>query len=153
MNSIRLLITAALILAPSLLAQDKVDRLAWLAGHWSGAAGKALTEEHWISPAGGAMLGLSRTIARQRMASFEFLRIEERTDGVYYVAQPQGRPPVDFKLTRSGPKLAVFENPAHDHPKIISYELTGPGALLATIEGDEKGKHIKMSFPMKQVNR
>lgn len=68
---------------------------------------------------GEAMLGVSRTITRERMAAFEFLRIETRADGIYYVAQPGGRPPTAFKLTQSTASQAVFENSRHDHPKII----------------------------------
>ena len=41
---------------------------------------------------------MSRTVAGGRTTSFEFMRIEARADGIYYVAQPGGRPPVDFKL-------------------------------------------------------
>ena len=74
---------------------------------------------------GEAMLGVSRTITRERMAAFEFLRIETRADGIYYVAQPGGRPPTAFKLTQSTASQAVFENPRHDHPKIITYRLEG----------------------------
>jgi hypothetical protein len=129
----------------------RIEDLNWIVGHWAGAIGKAQTEEHWIAPAGGAMLGVSRTIAGGRMVAFEFLRIEARPEGIFYVAQPQGRPPVEFKLTRQEAKLAVFENPKHDHPKMIVYESTAPGALVATIEGDEGGKHKKMSFAMKRV--
>ncbi len=44
------------------------------------------------------LVGMSRTVAAGRTTSFEFMRIEARADGIYYVAQPGGRPPVDFKL-------------------------------------------------------
>ena len=68
--------------------------------------------------------------------AFEFLRIEERADGVFYVAQPGGRPPTEFKLTKLEGNSVVFENPQHDHPKIIRYR-PGDGALVVEIEGDE----------------
>jgi hypothetical protein len=119
-------------LCPSLLpaqGPSGVADLAWIAGHWAGSMGRARTEEHWIPPAGGAMLGVSRTVVKDRMVAFEFLRIEKRPDGIYYVAQPGGRPPTDFKLTRSSAALAVFENPKHDHPKIITYRLEGARTL------------------------
>jgi hypothetical protein len=124
-----------------------VDGLAWLAGAWHGKMGQADNEEHWLVPKGGAMLGVSRTLARGRMVMFEFLRIEQRPDGVFYIAQPRGRPPVEFKMTRSAADEAVFENPQHDHPKIIAYRLQpGGNALIARVEGDEKGKHVVQEF-------
>lgn len=134
--------------AITLSAQDapKIDSVAWIAGRWTGTMGRAALEEVWLPPAGGAMLGIGRTVAGPRMFAFEFLRIVEKDGALFYVAQPNGRPPVEFKLSSSAPKKAVFENPAHDHPKIITYELDGEGALVATIEGDEKGQHKKQQF-------
>jgi hypothetical protein len=123
-----------------------VDALSWLAGAWQGKIGQADNEEHWLPPKGGAMLGVSRTVARGRMVMFEFLRIEQRPDGVFYVAQPRGRPPVDFKMTRSTESEVVFENPQHDHPKLISYRREPNGSLTARVEGDEKGKHVVQEF-------
>jgi hypothetical protein len=115
--------------------------------------GKAHLEEHWIQPAGGMMLGVSRTVAGGRTVSFEFLRIESRADGTFYVAQPQGRPPVEFKLTQRAENRAVFENLQHDHPKIIRYSKEVDGSLHAEIEGDEKGTHKKMEFRFQPISQ
>ncbi|MBM3734438.1 MAG: hypothetical protein FJW39_01515 [Acidobacteria bacterium] len=147
------LLPVSLLVAAPLLAQApaSISDLAWIAGSWAGSLGRAQVEEHWLTPSGGAMLGMSRTLAGEKMVMFEFLRIETRPDGVYYVAQPNGRPPTGFKLTRSSPKLAVFENPQHDHPKIITYELTDPQSLTATIEGDQGGKNRKTVFQFKRT--
>jgi hypothetical protein len=138
----------ALLFASLTDAQD-IQSLTWLTGHWTGALGKAQLEEHWIAPAGGAMLAVSRTCVGERMVAFEFLRIETRKDGVYYVAQPGGRPPTAFKLTQASENKAVFENPQHDHPKIITYQLQG-STLTATIEGDENGQHKKQAFRLEK---
>ncbi len=123
-------------LAVSVLAAGDLDRLRFLEGVWKGEAGKAAIEERWTDGAGGIMLGVSRTLVSGKTAGFEFLRIEARADGVFYVAQPGGRPPTEFKLTEAGEGKAVFENPQHDHPKIIRYRLEGD-ALTAEVEGDE----------------
>jgi hypothetical protein len=142
-----------LLTLSSLIAQATSDvaDLRWIAGHWAGPAGGAHVEEHWIAPNSGLMLGVSRTAHRDRIVAFEFLRIEKRSDGIYYVAQPGGRPPTDFKLIRSASTLAVFENPAHDHPKIISYRLEDGNTLVATIEGDEGGKRRRQQFRFQRV--
>jgi hypothetical protein len=142
-----------LLTLSSLVAQAASDvaDLRWIAGHWAGPAGRAHAEEHWIAPRAGLMMGVSRTAVGDRIVAFEFLRIEKRPDGIYYVAQPGGRSPVAFKLTRSAPALAVFENPEHDHPKIISYELEDASTLVATIEGEEGGKHKKQEFRLQRM--
>jgi hypothetical protein len=134
-------------------SEDRLSRLAWLTGSWQGTLGKARIEEHWIQPDGGTMLGLSRTIAGGRTVAFEFLRIESRADGPVYVAQPQGRPPVEFKLTQQSEHRVVFENPQHDHPKFIRYSKEPDGSLRAEIEGDEKGEHKKMEFRFQPISR
>ena len=132
-------------------ATSEITDLGWIAGSWSDPVGRANSEEYWIAPAAGAMLGVSRTIVKDRLVAFEFLRIEKRADGIYYVAQPGGRPPTDFKLTQSTATSAVFENPKHDHPKIISYRLDGADTLVAKIEGDEGGQHKAQEFRFKRL--
>lgn len=97
------------------------------------------------------MLAVSRTVAGPRMVTFEFLRIVEKQGEIFYIAQPNGRPPTEFKLTTVTPTKAVFENPQHDHPKVITYEKEPDGALLATIEGDEKGQRKKQQFRFRQL--
>jgi hypothetical protein len=147
--AIAVALIAAVGAPPAISAQAgttaSIESLAWMGGSWKGSLGKAAIEEHWIQPAGKTMLAVSRTVVGDRTAAFEFLRIEERADGVYYVAQPQGRPPTDFKLTSVSGHSAVFENPQHDMPKIIRYRRDGT-TLVAEIEGDEKGKHVKQAF-------
>jgi hypothetical protein len=127
-------------------ATSDIADLGWIAGHWAGPVGRAQSEEQWIAPKAGMMLGVSRTVVGERTVAFEFLRIEKRADGIYYVAQPNGRPPTDFKLTKSAAGLAVFENPKHDHPKIITYRLEDAKTLVASIEGDAGSKRQEFRF-------
>ncbi len=113
-----------------------LENLRFLEGAWKGESGQTSFEEHWTDAAGGTMLGVSRTLVSGKTVAFEYLRIEARPDGVFYVAQPGGRPPTEFKLTQVSASEAVFENPQHDHPKLIRYR-PGDGGLVAEVEGDE----------------
>ena len=85
------------------------------------------------------MLAVSRTVnTGGRMVAFEYLRIVERDGGLVYIAQPGGAAPTEFVLTEltageTGPRRAVFDNPRHDYPKRIVYELSAEGGLSATI--------------------
>jgi hypothetical protein len=110
-----------------------IAQLAWLSGAWTGD--KGTLEERWTPPAGGAMLGVSRTVKGGRMVAFEFLRIVERDGTLVYIAQPEGRPPTEFTLTRLDGEQATFENPAHDFPQVIRYAKRPDGGLEATISG------------------
>ena len=116
-------------------AKPAIRQLAWIAGGWVQDSPKARTEEHWTDVAGNMMLGVGRTIVGGKTVFFEFLRIEERADGIYYVAQPKGRPGTDFRLTRLEGQEAVFENPAHDFPKRIVYRRNADGSITARVDG------------------
>lgn len=108
--------------------------MAWLVGAWVGTRSSgASIEERWTPPLGGAMLGVSRTVSRGKMSAFEYLRIVERDGGLIYIAQPGGNPPTEFVLTELTTTRAVFDNPRHDYPKRIVYELSADGDLSATI--------------------
>jgi hypothetical protein len=144
MRSIQLLLVpslAALALlsaraAPAHRTQDPtLADLAWLAGHWSVEVGPTRIEEVWLAPAGGFLLGMNRTAAKSGPGQFEYLRIEQRKDGIVYVASPGGRPPTDFPLADFGNDFVLFANPEHDFPKEIRYELTKDGDLHARVSG------------------
>jgi hypothetical protein len=70
--------------------------IGWLAGSWHIVSPAQCVEEQWTAPSGNMLVGMSRTVSGGRTTSFEFMRIEARADGIYYVAQPGGKPPVDF---------------------------------------------------------
>lgn len=123
---------------------NQVD-LDWLAGHWLSDKDGRQVEEVWTKQGGGIMLGMNRSVATNRRASFEFLRVEFRSDGVFYVASPGGKTPTEFKLIESTAKLARFENPAHDFPKTITYRLSN-NTLQAKIEGTINGKDTSMGW-------
>ena len=131
----------------SAFAQTRnIEAMGWLAGSWVLEESGVRIEEHWIPESGGTMLGVSRTVKGGKTVAFEFLRLEARGDGVVYVAHPNARPGTDFTLTKLEVHSAVFENPAHDFPKIIRYRLNPDGTLLAQIEGDEEGRHVTQDF-------
>ncbi len=129
-------------------APATIADLAWLSGAWVGTRSSGSSvEERWSPPLGGAMLAVSRTVNTSgKMVAFEYLRIVERDGGLVYVAQPGGAAPTEFVLTEmesepggaSVAKRAVFDNPRHDYPKRIVYELSSQGALHATT-GQLKG--------------
>jgi len=129
-------------------AGGTIADLAWIAGDWqTDPSGRAVSEEHWTRPAGGSMIGVSRTLVGDRTVSFEFLRIEVRGESIFYVASPKGRcPATDFKLTRVSGQEAVFENPEHDFPKRIIYRKNSEGGLSAIVDGGEGTKSEKFDF-------
>lgn len=128
--------------------------ISWISGDWQTASGgRSQSEEHWTSVAGSSMMGMSRTVAAEKTVEFEYLRIEQRSDGVYYVAHPKARcPGTDFKLTKASANEAVFENPQHDFPKRIIYRKSGDDSLTASIDGGEGTKAMTFAFRRMKSN-
>ncbi len=134
-------------------ASHTIAELNWMAGDWQTAPGRnAQIEEHWTQPAAGSMLGMSRTVAGGKTVEFEYLRLEQRSDAIYYVAHPKARcPGTDFKLTRLTTTEAVFENPRHDFPKRVIYRKTAEGLLVASIDAGEGTRAQSFTYlPMKR---
>jgi len=119
--------------------EDPLRQLAWLAGAWAGEQDGVESEESWIAPKGGLMLGVHRDLFPSGNTFFEFLRIEARDGEIYYMASPRGREPTPYRLAELADSAAVFANPEHDFPKRLSYSRTG-NTLLVRAEGDENGK-------------
>lgn len=117
---------------------EPLAELAWLAGCWSGRDGGRLSEECWLHPEGGLMLGINRTVDGDRTA-FEFLRIVDEGGAVTLLASPAGSEPVPFTLTEVEPSRAVFANPEHDFPQRITYAREGE-RLVATVEAQRDGE-------------
>ena len=129
-----------------------VAQLRWLAGCWELRTPTRLTQESWIAPAGGLMLGVSRTVVRDVAREFEFLRIELRDGVPAYVAQPGGGPATAFRATFVSDTAARFENPQHDFPQGIAYRRVGSDSLIASIDGPEGGAPRTIAFPMRRVS-
>ena len=129
-------------------AKAPIGDLSWLAGTWVGtrSSGSSI-EERWSPPLGGAMLAVSRTVNTSgKMSAFEYLRIVERDGGLVYIAQPGGKTPTEFVLTELTKTRAVFDNPRHDYPKRIVYELSAEGGLSASIGYLKGGSPRRFEF-------
>ncbi|HYD81085.1 MAG TPA: DUF6265 family protein [Paucimonas sp.] len=140
----------ALFALPTAYAESIRD-LHWLTGCWASERAEPGSEEHWMPPAGGMMIGASRTIRGGKAVEYEFIVIREIAPGkLGYVAHPSNQKPAVFPLLKVGANEAVFENPEHDFPQRILYRLEGD-ALRARIEGMSKGQLKGIDFPMKRV--
>lgn len=128
------LLALGLAACPRAHGSEDAAALGWLAGHWCSERDGVLTEEFWLPPAGGQMLGLSRTLRDGQLRSFEFMRIATAPEGLVYLAQPNGRPAVAFLRVEQAEASVRFDNPGHDFPRSIRYARQGP-RLEASIAG------------------
>jgi hypothetical protein len=127
--------------------------MAWLAGCWQGQAGEPGTVEQWLAPAGGTMLGMSRTVKQGNTVEYEFMRLGKLPDGTLaFMPQPFGRPPTTFRLARLAETEAVFENRGHDFPQRITYSRPEESRLTASIEGTRNGTPRRVEFKFSRVS-
>jgi hypothetical protein len=144
--SILLLIAALVPAAPPSSVQD----LAWMSGCWASIDGEAGSGETWTAPAGGTLLGVSRTVKRGRTVAHEFMQIRETGAGqIAFIALPSGQSEASFPLVRLSGQEAVFENPQHDFPQRVIYRRDGD-LLTGRIEGRIGGEAKKIDFPMER---
>ena len=138
---------------PISLADDpSVDGLNWMSGCWASVDGEAGSGEQWTLPAGGSMLGMSRTVRDGKTVAFEFLRIAEDNNGsIALTALPSGQQMTAFAMLRQSGNKVVFENLQHDFPQRVIYRLTPERMLIGRIEGLVNGDSRSVDFPMKQT--
>jgi len=146
-----LLLLATLATTGAERPANDMNMLSWLSGDWELRNGETYTEEHWTAPLGGTMIGMGRTTARNKTVYFEHLRIESRADGVYYVAQPQGQAPTEFRAIELDANHVVFSNPEHDFPKRIIYRKNADGSVTARVEGDVHSKEKSEEYPYRRM--
>jgi ketosteroid isomerase-like protein len=145
------LLALALCLPPGHARSEPraLESLAWLAGCWSRVDGEPGSGENWTPLAGETLFGISRTVRGGKTVAFEFMQIQRAADGaIELIAHPSGQATTTFRLVEAAGHKAVFENPAHDFPQRVIYQLRGADDLLAWIEGEADGEFTRVEFPM-----
>ena len=153
--------------------------MAWLRGCWLGLVNRREFLEQWSPPRGGMMVGFSHTVvaprarggsvkermeapptavdpSRDKTQDYEYLRLEQRADGVYYVAVPAGKKEVTFKLSEmteeSGAKIFTFTNVVDEFPQRLIYRHGKEGWLYAQVEGKAGAKGGDVVYPMQHID-
>ena len=142
-----------LILVPGIgRADDGIDSLRWLAGCWAADGQEQGSTEYWMTPAGGSMFGVTRTVRGDETTTYEYMRIVTESAGdIVFVASPAGQATTTFTSKFIGEYEVTFENLQHDFPQRIIYRLEQPDKLIGRIEGTIKGKSRSVDFPMTKI--
>lgn len=130
--------------------------LSWLTGCWWGDVNKHEFREYWHPLRGDMMIGVSRLALPERVTSFEYLRLESRPDGVYYVNASKGRNEIAFKLTSTtkegDDELFAFTTEGTGFPSSILYRRAGGGWLYVEVAGKAQGQDHKVIYPFRRVS-
>ena len=97
---------------------------AFLTGCWEKADGKDWTQECWMEPRGGLMLGAAREGSGETIKVWEQMTIERGADGTLtFYASPRGQGRTPFKAEHVSASEVRFTNATNDYPQRIRYAL------------------------------
>jgi hypothetical protein len=133
--AVHLVIVSAPLAQPAAAQSYPLDHASWLAGCWEARTGGRVTMEMWLPPAGGMMIGGSRTTMGDTTREFEHLRLVVKDGRLIYTAIPSGQRETAFTSTTVSDTLLVFENLQHDFPQRIIYRRRGTDSVVARVEG------------------
>ncbi|MBX2898559.1 MAG: hypothetical protein KF775_02855 [Cyclobacteriaceae bacterium] len=139
---------AILVITATHAHAQSTNEAHWLQGTWNRTNGKAgrTAHERWVKTATG-LQGWGVTFNGADTTFVEKLRIVSKDSKLYYVADvSHNKEPTYFLITEITPTSFTCENPEHDFPKKIVYQLDG-NKLKATISGN--GKSIDYLFERK----
>jgi hypothetical protein len=147
------LAVGAILLPSTASAQQppRIERLAWLQGCWEAASPERTIEEQWMSPRGGSMVSMSRTVRGDHLTGHELVVLRERDAQLVYQAHPSGQPSAEFPVEILSDSMVVFEDPGHDFPQRIGYHRSAADSLLAWIEGTANGQERRIDFRYRRV--
>jgi hypothetical protein len=127
-------------------SQNDVKKINWLKGYWQRINVKEgrSAHERWEEVSNQELKGWGVSMRGNDTVFMEVLRIVVKDGSLYYVADvPENPNPVFFKFTSMDENGFTCENPEHDFPKKIEYQLRGD-SLKAITSGD--GKELVFDF-------
>lgn len=136
-----------------------LNGLQWLAGSWHGTGLGGEFEEHWLTPAGGTMLGTFRLVRENAKQVIEYVMVSEEPDRIVMrfkhfntdYSTWENDLPLEFTLVSLSDNEAVFhsEVPGQHSPRRIVYRLTdGGGSLSAVVFGSDEDGWLTESFDL-----
>jgi hypothetical protein len=123
----------------------------WMVGCWRQVQAARIIEEVWLGPAGGALVGMSRTVEGDSLRSWELMVVRIGPNGLVFEATPSGQPPAAFLGSSASDTAVAFENLTHDFPQLVRYARRGADSLHATISGVIRDRQRTITFDYARV--
>lgn len=138
-------------------ASGPLAPLAWLEGCWQGNVNQREFREQWLPLRGGLLIGAGQTVLHGKMQDYQYMRIEPKSDGVYFAQFSGDRKETSFRLagTQTADKdtIFTFANTAADaFPARLIYRRGSEGWLYETIEGTLNGGERRVIYPLRRVD-
>jgi Domain of unknown function (DUF6265) len=135
---------APLLLSLALLTQPtpNIESVSWLAGHWAGTGTDDVSEEVWLPPTAGAMVGMWRWAGNGSVRLYELLTIAPEGNQLvlrlrHFRPNLNGLEEKDAPLVlpavRVGEREVVFEGPGSEGQTRIVYRQTSADTLESMV--------------------
>jgi hypothetical protein len=140
----------------------RVEQLSWVAGPWRGTLNDRTIEQHWMTPLGGSLVGMYRSIRENRASLYELLAMEQQGDHVFLrikhfapgaglVSQEAKEQSADHVLVKLDGRIAVFEGSAGGSPVRVTFSSPDQDTLDITVERQREGKPVATEFKYKRI--
>ena len=150
--------------APATPAKASIDQVAWISGQWTGTLGDRTIEQHWMTPLGGSMVAMYRSIRENKATLYELLAIEQDGEGLVLrikhfapgaglVGQEAKDESANHALVSLENRKAVFEASTATGPVRVTFTSPDPAALKIVVERQRDGKPVATDFNYKRIAR
>lgn len=140
---------------PSQAQQQLIKQFYFLLGTWEMKNAKGNISEIWKKE-GASLSGRSyKHHLNGDSVLTEKIRLLIIDNELYFSVtgfEKDNQGTTNFKLISVKHNIFIFENKKHDFPQRIIYENRGKTSLVAWIEGELKGKKMKMEFAYQRKN-
>ena len=120
-----------------------------LQGTWISNTKRGVIGEQWVKTNDSSLQGKGFFVKGADTITTETVSLIARGSDVYYTsivkAQNDGKE-IAFRLTSSDRGIFIFENPLHDYPKRIVYELPNADSLHAYIDAGMNDTNKRRHF-------
>ncbi|RXR17237.1 hypothetical protein EQG63_10620 [Flavobacterium amnicola] len=129
-----------------------IEKANWFLGEWENQSKMGDFTENWEKLSDSTFMGISIVKQGKDTVFHENVVLEQKNDSLFYNVAIKGNTEevTSFYLTSFTDKQLVFENPKHDYPTKIIYNLISPDSISASIHGKVKGVEQSETYPMQK---
>lgn len=126
---------------PNETTKAEFQKLEWVLGQWnrSNVREGQTASETWKRASNYILEGIGISMTGSDTTFVEKLRIEIKDNAIFYVADvKENATPTLFKITKLTENGFICENPNHDFPKMINYQLIDRTLTVVISDGGQK---------------
>lgn len=129
---------------------NELDKFKWMDGNWKMSTKRGTIIEFWKTMNDSTKQGESRFIKNEMDTTLlETISLVYRKQEYFYIPVAKGQnnnDAVPFTITTFSENGFVAENPEHDFPKRITYQLVNQDSIHAYIDGGPSMPEKKSNF-------